>query len=116
MIPTPGARPRRAVSPRRASDLAPLRRGNPEAERDRNDEARSVMSQAGVVPGMTVADIGAGEGYYTVRLAAQVGKKGRVLAEDIDPVSLSSLGDRVARKSRQCVDPARGGGGSAFAP
>lgn len=71
----------------------------PEAERDRNDEAHSVMSQAGVQPGMTVADIGAGEGYYTVRLAAQVGKKGRVLAEDIDPASLSSLGDRVAREN-----------------
>ena len=34
---------------------------------------------------MSVADIGAGEGYYTVRLAPVVGKRGRVLAEDIVP-------------------------------
>jgi ubiquinone/menaquinone biosynthesis C-methylase UbiE len=47
---------------------------------------------------MVVADLGAGEGYYTVRLSPRVGKKGRVLAEDIDPVSLSALGDRVARE------------------
>ena len=40
---------------------------------------------AGVKPGMSVADVGAGEGYYTVRLARVVGAKGRVLAEDIVP-------------------------------
>ena len=38
-----------------------------------------------IKPGMTVADIGAGEGYYTIRLAQRVGAKGRVLAEDIIP-------------------------------
>ena len=41
------------------------------------------MELAGVKPGMSVADVGAGEGYYTVRLAPVVGTKGRVLAEDI---------------------------------
>ncbi len=44
-----------------------------EGARDRLDEARAVMDKAGVKPGMTVADIGAGEGYYTVRLAKRVG-------------------------------------------
>ena len=43
------------------------------------------MELAGVKPGMSVADVGAGEGYYTVRLAPVVGAKGRVLAEDILP-------------------------------
>jgi ubiquinone/menaquinone biosynthesis C-methylase UbiE len=47
---------------------------------------------------MTVADIGAGEGYYTVRLAERVGGKGRVLAQDIDPDALSRLGNRVVRE------------------
>jgi predicted methyltransferase len=55
-----------------------------EAERDNRKEAQTVMDLAAIQPGMTVADIGAGEGYYTVRLAARVGAKGRVLAQDID--------------------------------
>jgi len=47
---------------------------------------------------MTVADIGAGEGYYTVRLAKRVGIEGRVLAEDIIPAVRDGLAERVARE------------------
>jgi ubiquinone/menaquinone biosynthesis C-methylase UbiE len=53
------------------------------------------MDLAMIEPGMTVADIGSGAGYYTVRLAERVGKKGRVLAEDIDHDALTRLGSRV---------------------
>src|SRR5689334_15798013 len=55
-----------------------------EEQRDDRNEAMTVMDLAKIAPGMTVADIGAGEGYYTIRLAERVGKDGRVLAEDID--------------------------------
>ena len=55
------------------------------------------MGAANVKSGMTVADIGAGEGYYTIRLAAKVGAKGRVLAEDIVPLFHDRLADRVYR-------------------
>ena len=48
---------------------------------------------------LTVADIGAGEGYYTVRLAEKVGKKGRVLVQDIDQGAIDRLAERVNRKS-----------------
>ena len=68
---------------------------SPEIERDNRNEATTVMDLAGVRPGMTVADIGAGEGYYTVRLAQRVGAKGRVLAQDIDQRALDRLGARV---------------------
>lgn len=78
---------------------SPIAEPTSESRRDQTREAAMVMDQAGVAPNMVVADLGAGEGYYTVRLSPRVGKKGRVLAEDIDPVSLSSLGDRVARDS-----------------
>src|SRR5436305_13030097 len=54
-----------------------------EDARDRVGEAEEVMQLAGVKPGMSVADVGAGEGYYTIRLAPVVGSNGRVLAEDI---------------------------------
>ena len=56
------------------------------------------MQLAGVKPGMSVADVGAGEGYYTVRLAKVVGPKGRVLAEDIVPDVRDALSDRVQRE------------------
>jgi ubiquinone/menaquinone biosynthesis C-methylase UbiE len=48
---------------------------------------------------MTVADIGAGEGYYTVRLAERVGAEGRVLAQDIIPSVRDKLAERVSREA-----------------
>ena len=66
-----------------------------EQSRDDRREAQTVMDLADIRPGMTVADIGAGEGYYTVRLAARVGARGRVLAEDIDRDALARLANRV---------------------
>jgi ubiquinone/menaquinone biosynthesis C-methylase UbiE len=68
-----------------------------EPDRDRAGEAEAVMHAAGVKKGMTVADIGAGEGYYTIRLSARVGAKGRVLAEDIVKTFHDRLADRVYR-------------------
>ncbi len=69
-----------------------------EDARDRLGEAEAVIAVAGVRPGMSVADIGAGEGYYTVRLARSVGAKGRVLAQDIVPETRDRLGVRVERE------------------
>jgi len=66
-----------------------------EDQRDKLGEAKLVMEWSHIAPGMTLADIGAGEGYYTVRLAEKVGKTGRVLAEDIDPGALERLGRRI---------------------
>jgi len=69
-----------------------------EGKRDQQGEARAVMDLARIGAGTTVADIGAGEGYYTIRLAQRVGNKGRVLAEDIDPGAIQRLGQRVLRE------------------
>ena len=66
--------------------------------RDDRREAVTVMDQAEISEGMTVADIGAGEGYYTVRLADRVGSSGRVLAQDINEGALRRLGQRVERE------------------
>lgn len=70
-----------------------------EEARDRVNESGTVMDLAGIRPGMTVADIGAGEGYYTIRLAQRVGEKGRVLAEDIVPQVRDALAARVTREA-----------------
>jgi ubiquinone/menaquinone biosynthesis C-methylase UbiE len=69
-----------------------------EEARDDRKEAVTVMQLAQISEGMTVADIGAGDGYYTVRLAEKVGNSGRVLAQDIDRDALRRLGSRVERE------------------
>jgi len=74
-----------------------------EDARDRVGEAEEVMRLAGVRPGMSVADIGAGEGYYTVRLSPIVGPRGRVLAEDIVPETRDRLAIRVQRENLENV-------------
>jgi protein-L-isoaspartate O-methyltransferase len=81
-------------------DVAPIvgEAFSTEDARDRVGEAEEVINLAQVKPGMSVADVGAGEGYYTVRLAPVVGDKGRVLAEDIQPEVRDSLSDRVQRE------------------
>ena len=70
-----------------------------ENARDRVGEAEAVIAFAGVTPGMSVADIGAGEGYYTVRLSRVVGPRGRVLAQDIVPAVRDRLALRVQREN-----------------
>ena len=66
--------------------------------RDNLGEAKVVMDLARIGAGTSVADIGAGEGYYTVRLSERVGPRGRVLAQDIDPGAIQRLGQRVERE------------------
>jgi ubiquinone/menaquinone biosynthesis C-methylase UbiE len=94
------AQPSEAHFPGAQRDVAPIVGStfSTEDARDRVGEAEDVMQLAGVKPGMSVADVGAGEGYYTVRLARVVGTKGRVLAEDIQPDIRDQLADRVQRE------------------
>lgn len=81
-------------------DVAPIVSGafSTEDARDRLGEAEAVLAFAGVKPGMSVADIGAGEGYYAIRLSPVVGRKGRVLAQDIVPDVRDRLAQRVQRE------------------
>ena len=68
-----------------------------EDARDRVGEADTVMALLGIGAGMGVADIGAGSGYYTVRLSPRVGTSGRVYAEDITPEYIDDLRRRIRR-------------------
>jgi len=74
-------------------------RWSTEEARDRLNEAGDVMNRSGIKRGMTVADIGAGEGYYTTRLASRVGENGRVLAQDVVPEVRDKLAQRVTREA-----------------
>jgi predicted methyltransferase len=62
-----------------------------EKERDAAGEPRQLVRLLGIKSGMTVADIGAGSGYYVVRLSPIVGPHGRIIAEDVVPEYLRGL-------------------------
>ena len=68
-----------------------------EASRDRAGEAATVTRLLGLGSGQTVADIGAGTGYYTVRISPIVGAQGQVIAQDVMPQFLGDLKRRVRR-------------------
>jgi ubiquinone/menaquinone biosynthesis C-methylase UbiE len=57
-----------------------------------------VMDEIGVKPGMTVADVGAGDGWFAFFLAERVGSSGRVIAEDIDAQALEAVRGRCAQE------------------
>ena len=67
-------------------EIAPTTENAPfftSADRERYERADLVMSALQIRPGATVADVGSGTGYYTWRLAQQVGPKGKVYAVDV---------------------------------
>jgi predicted methyltransferase len=70
----------------------------PENERDADNEAGQTLALLPLKAGVTVADIGAGEGYYTVRLARRLGRDGQVIATDVVPEYLERLKARIARE------------------
>jgi ubiquinone/menaquinone biosynthesis C-methylase UbiE len=94
------AQPTQPRFPAAERDVAPIVGDtfSTEDARDRLGEAEDVTRLASLAKGMWVADVGAGQGYYTVRLARMVGSKGRVLAEDIVSSVTDQLTDRVQRE------------------
>lgn len=68
-----------------------------EDERRSADETGQVFRLLGIKPGMRVADVGAGSGYYTMLLARAVGPQGEVLAQDVRPDYLAALQKRVVK-------------------
>ena len=57
-------------------------------DRDKKLQIERVMDLLGIREGKSVADIGAGSGWFTVRAARRVGPKGVVYAEDINPQAI----------------------------
>lgn len=68
-------------------------------EREKNLEIFRVMDLLHITPGKTVADIGAGSGWFTVRAARRVTASGHVLAEDINAEYLKYIDARAAKES-----------------
>lgn len=99
------AQPQKSAFPEPERPVAPIVSASYSNEdaRDSVGEFETVVKLAGIEPGMFVADIGAGEGYYTIRLSPVVGRKGRVLAQDIVPGTRDALAQRVQREDLQNV-------------
>jgi ubiquinone/menaquinone biosynthesis C-methylase UbiE len=77
-------------------------------EREAEEEPARAIEALDVRPGMTVADIGAGSGYYTVRLARKVGAEGKVYATDIQVGMLSIVQRRAAMEKLTNIVPVLG--------
>jgi ubiquinone/menaquinone biosynthesis C-methylase UbiE len=67
-------------------------------DRDKRLQIDRVMDLLNLKPGATVADIGAGSGWFTVRAARRVAPNGRVLAEDINPKAITYIQQRAQRE------------------
>ena len=68
-------------------------------QRDAAHEVEQIVSRLKLHAGETVGDLGAGQGYDTLRLAHVLGPQGRVVAEDVDPLALKTL--QAAAQQRQ---------------
>ena len=64
-------------------------------ERETEEAPTKAIAALKLQPGQTVADIGAGSGYYSMLLSAAVGPRGRVYATDIQPEMLALIRDKV---------------------
>jgi SAM-dependent methyltransferase len=74
-------------------------------ERERLEQPEKVLDVLKITPGNMVADIGAGTGYYSLRLAKRVGPQGRVLATDIQPEMLARLRVNMKKADIRNIDP-----------
>jgi len=77
-------------------------------ERAAREQPERVLDMLGIAKGATVADVGAGTGYFTVRLSQRVGANGNVLATELQPEMLRLLDTRLSRDKLSNVRLIRG--------
>src|SRR5688500_6969492 len=77
-------------------------------DRDAWQKPEQVMDALGIADGARVADLGAGGGYFTIRLARRVGPNGIVYAEDVQDEMLGSIERRIEREQLTNVKTVKG--------
>lgn len=77
-------------------------------DRDAYQMPDAIMDALGVADGSSVADIGAGGGWFTVRLARRVGPNGTVYAQDVQPQMVEAIRRRVEREGIRNVRTIKG--------
>ena len=79
-----------------------------QSRRDKRDQPEKLLDIAGVKPGMSVGEAGAGSGYFTFHISRRVGDRGKVYANDIDESSLQNLTDRCEREGVENIETVLG--------
>ena len=92
---TPQTQPQRPTSTPYKGDLSIFEY----PDRDKKLHIERVMDLLDIMPGKSVADVGAGSGWFTVRAAARVGPSGQVYAEDINPDAINYIKNRAAKEN-----------------
>jgi protein-L-isoaspartate O-methyltransferase len=77
-------------------------------EREAEEQPARLLTALKLQPGDVVADVGAGSGYYTFRMAEQVGPRGKVLAVDIQKEMLAIIRQRMRERRVANVEPVLG--------
>jgi ubiquinone/menaquinone biosynthesis C-methylase UbiE len=77
-------------------------------ERVKEEQPEKLLKALEVKPGMVVADVGAGSGYHTFRIAPIVGKKGKVIASDIQPQMLDIITKKAKQKNVTNIQTVKG--------
>jgi ubiquinone/menaquinone biosynthesis C-methylase UbiE len=77
-------------------------------EREQEEQPAKLMAALDLKPGMVAADVGAGTGYFTFRMAERVGPKGKVLAVDIQQEMLDLIRERTRARGLANVVPVLG--------
>jgi ubiquinone/menaquinone biosynthesis C-methylase UbiE len=72
-------------------------------DRDAWQRPEQIMDHLGIAEGTVVADLGAGGGWFTIRLANRVGPNGVVYAQDIQPEMIGAISRRVEREGLKNV-------------
>jgi SAM-dependent methyltransferase len=76
--------------------------------RDQRLQIDRVMDLLHLKPGSTIADLGAGSGWFSVRAARRVAPNGRVIAEDINPKAITYIQQRAQREHLANIEPLLG--------
>jgi arsenite methyltransferase len=85
-------------------------------DRDKWQKPEQIMDALNVADGSTVADIGAGAGWFTVQLARRIGPRGTVYAQDVQREMLEAIRRRVAKEGLQNVQTRLGKGSNPNLP
>jgi ubiquinone/menaquinone biosynthesis C-methylase UbiE len=78
------------------------------ASREQEEEPERALDLIGITPGSIVADVGAGGGYMTVRIARRVGAAGKVYANDVQPAMLRALADKTGAEHLSNIELVQG--------
>ncbi|MDP7206507.1 MAG: class I SAM-dependent methyltransferase, partial [Pirellulaceae bacterium] len=76
--------------------------------REREERCSLMLANLGIKPGMTVCDMGCGNGFHTLKMAKMTGPQGTVMAVDVQPEMLKLLRERTEKEGLENITPILG--------